>query len=199
MRDPDNITAISNLKPDYMGYIFYEPSKRFVGETFMFFDLDPTIERVGVFVDASEEYIMKKTVKYFLNAVQLHGNESVELCQNLHHRGVKVIKVFSVEDSFDFAVLEPYKPFVDFFLFDTKGNERGGNGVTFDWNVLRKYDGEKPFFLSGGIGLEELVQIEAFDWSGLNLYALDVNSRFEDSPGLKNIELVRELINKAER
>lgn len=194
MRDPENIAALSQIQPDYIGFIFYEPSKRFVGETFMFFDLDPNIQRVGVFVDASEEYIMKKTVKYFLNAVQLHGNESVELCQNLHARGVSVIKVFSVGESFDFNLLEPYKPYVDFFLFDTKGKEHGGNGVTFDWSVLRNYDGEKPFFLSGGIGLEEITQIAAFDWAGLNLYALDVNSRFETAPGFKNIELLQKMI-----
>jgi phosphoribosylanthranilate isomerase len=193
MRDPDNIAALSQVKPDYMGFIFYELSKRFVGETFMFFDLDPTIQRVGVFVDASEEYIMKKTVKYFLNAVQLHGNESVELCKNLHNRGVSVIKVFSIADSFDFSVLDLYKPYVDFFLFDTKGKEHGGNGFTFDWSVLRNYDGEKPFFLSGGIGLEEITQIGAFDWTGLNLYALDVNSCLEKSPGLKDIEMVEKL------
>lgn len=199
MREPDNIAALSNIKPDYIGFIFYEPSKRFVGETFMFFELDPAIRRVGVFVDASEEYIMKKTVKYFLNAVQLHGNESVELCANLHNRGVSVIKVFSVDNSFDFSIIQPYKPYVDFFLFDTKGKEHGGNGVTFDWSVLRNYDGEKPFFLSGGIGLNEIPQIETYDWTGLNLYGLDVNSCFETSPGIKNmaaIEMLAAQMNK---
>ncbi len=194
MRDPENIATVSaDAKPDYMGFIFYENSKRFVGEGFMYYELDPEIKRVGVFVDASEDYIMKKVVKYLLNAVQLHGNESPELCEKLKNRGVTVIKVFSIDNDFDFSVLNHYKFYVDFFLFDTKGKEHGGNGVTFDWSILKNYDGEKPFFLSGGIGIEEIDKVKELDLAKLNLYGLDVNSRFETKPGEKDVEKLSQL------
>ena len=100
---------------------------------------------------------------------------------------VEIIKVFGIKDEFDFSILEAYEDVVDFFLFDTKGKERGGNGVTFNWQVLNKYTSKKPFFLSGGIGLEEVDEVNKILKTDLPIYALDVNSKFETKPGLKSI------------
>lgn len=189
MKYPENILEVGALLPDYMGFIFWERSARFFdGETP---NLPDTIKKVGVFVNESVENIIEKINKYNLQAVQLHGKESVEFCQDLKNNidsKIEIIKVFSVGDDFDFDVLKPFENVCDYFLFDTKGKLPGGNGTTFDWKILEKYKSEKPFFLSGGIGIEEIPAIKNLK---LPIYAIDVNSRFEIEPGLKNINLVR--------
>ncbi|PHS02479.1 MAG: N-(5'-phosphoribosyl)anthranilate isomerase [Leeuwenhoekiella sp.] len=108
---------------------------------------------------------------------------------------VEVWKVFSIKDHFDFSVLEAYEPHVDAFLFDTKGKEKGGNGYTFDWEVLKDYPSKKPFVLSGGIGLDEIDSVKNMLKTDLPLFAIDVNSKFEDQPGLKNISDLEKLLN----
>ena len=129
-----------------------------------------------------------------MQAVQLHGDESVEFCENLKKnvpKGIEVIKVFSILDTFDFAVLKPFESVCDYFLFDTKGKLPGGNGTTFDWKVLEKYPSSKPFFLSGGIGIEEIEDVNEIFKTNLPIHALDLNSKFESEPGLKDKTILK--------
>ena len=191
MKYPENMLEVGTFLPDYMGFIFWEKSARYFDGNIP--ELPKSIKKVGVFVNASLEEILEKITKHDLQAVQLHGDESVEFCEILKKKLPKlidVIKVFSILDTFDFAVLKPYENVCDYFLFDTKGKLPGGNGTTFDWKVLEKYPSTKPFFLSGGIGLEEMEAVNEILKTNLPVYAIDVNSKFEIEPGLKNIELL---------
>jgi len=185
MRDAANITAVEALHPDYMGFIFYEKSPRYVGKDFK---IPPVQNAVGVFVNESTEVILKKGV----GIVQLHGDESPAQCSELRSRGLTVIKAFSIDDDFDFEKTIPYKDVVDYFLFDTKGKFYGGNAYPFDWNKLNEYDQSKPFFLSGGLNAQNLMNLDLLN--GMNLYAVDLNSGVEDSPGLKNIEKIKNVM-----
>ncbi|SHM38859.1 phosphoribosylanthranilate isomerase [Flavobacterium xinjiangense] len=189
MKYPDNILEVGSLLPDYMGFIFWEKSARYFDGVIP--NLPKSIKKVGVFVNETTEVILAKAIKYDLQAIQLHGHESVEFCLNLKNEldsKIEIIKVFSVDDDFDFEVLKPFEAVCDYFLFDTKGKLPGGNGTTFDWKVLEKYPSSKPFFLSGGIGIEELEAVKEISKTNLPLYAIDVNSKFEIESGLKNIE-----------
>ncbi|TDE28426.1 phosphoribosylanthranilate isomerase [Flavobacterium ranwuense] len=195
MKYPENILEVGSLLPDYMGFIFWEKSARYFDGVIP--DLPKSIKKVGVFVNASQEEIIEKITKYDLQAVQLHGQESVEFCLDLKDKinnPIEIIKVFSVDDSFDFEVLKPFETVCDYFLFDTKGKLPGGNGTTFDWKVLEKYPSGKPFFLSGGIGINEMDTVNEISKTNLPLYAIDVNSKFEIEPGLKNIQLCRDAL-----
>ena len=194
MREPDNIAALSALQPDYMGFIFWAPSSRYVSETTPV--LDKSIKKTGVFVDASVDYIQSSISTHQLQAVQLHGEETPSYCQLVQGFGVEVIKAFSVKDVFDFSMLEAYENSCDFFLFDTKGALPGGNGYTFDWSLLKECPSQKPFFLSGGIGLENTQEIKELLNTDLPLYAIDVNSKFEVAPGLKKIEELTQFKNE---
>ena len=194
MREPDNIAALSALQPDYMGFIFWAPSSRYVSEATPV--LDKSIKKTGVFVDASVDYIQSSISTHQLQAIQLHGEETPSYCQLVQGFGVEVIKAFSVKDAFDFSILEAYENSCDFFLFDTKGALPGGNGYTFDWSLLKEYPSQKPFFLSGGIGLENTQEIKELLNTYLPLYAIDVNSKFELAPGLKKIKDITQFKNK---
>jgi phosphoribosylanthranilate isomerase len=186
MKFPENILKVGALLPDFMGFIFWEKSSRyFDGEIPR---LPKYIKKVGVFVDESIENIQSKIEKYNLDCIQLHGTESVEFCQKLKEIPIEIIKVFSIKDNFDFEILREFESVCDYFLFDTKGELPGGNGATFDWNLLKKYPSNKPFFLSGGIGIEEIKLLKIMN---LPVYGIDVNSKFETEPGLKNIELLK--------
>ncbi len=196
MKYPENIIEVGALLPDYMGFIFYEKSARYFNGTIP--ELIKTIKKVGVFVNESVENIIDKINEHNLQAVQLHGEESIEFCQELKNKidkKIEIIKVFSVGDDFDFEVLKPFEAVCDYFLFDTKGKLPGGNGTTFDWKILKNYKSDKPFFLSGGIGLEEIAAIKNLK---LPVYAIDVNSRFEIEPGLKNKNLLTNFKRKLE-
>lgn len=189
MKYPDNILEVGSLLPDYMGFIFWEKSARYFDGVIP--ELPKSIKKVGVFVNETIEVILVKAQQHNLQAVQLHGHESVEFCLDLKSKldqTIEIIKVFSVADDFDFEVLKPFENVCDYFLFDTKGKLPGGNGTTFDWKVLEKYPSSKPFFLSGGIGIEEMDAVKEISKTNLPLYAIDVNSKFEIEPGLKNIE-----------
>jgi len=195
MRETDNIREVLALQPDYMGFIFYEKSSRFVGEELeeeLLKSFPHTTRKVGVFVNASQSYILENVRKYQLDYVQLHGEELPDFCKSLKLKGLNIIKAFSVDASFNFAKLHNYKPHCDYFLFDTKGEKIGGNGVPFDWSILKKYDNEKPFFLAGGIDLSNATQV--LEMTHLRIHALDVNSRFEDRPAHKNVSQLHELI-----
>ena len=192
MKYPDNILEVGALLPDYMGFIFWEKSARYFDGIIP--KLPRSIKKVGVFVNAPLEEILEKIKTHDLQAVQLHGHESVEFCELLKNKVpklIEIIKVFSILDTFDFAEIQPFESVCDFFLFDTKGKLPGGNGTTFDWKVLENYPSTKPFFLSGGIGMEEMEAVNEILKTNLPIYAIDVNSKFEIEPGLKNINLVR--------
>jgi phosphoribosylanthranilate isomerase len=174
-----------------MGFIFWDQSARyFDGEMPI---LPKSIKKTGVFVNASQEEIISKITKYDLQAVQLHGHESVAFCKELkEHFGnaIEIIKVFSVDSAFDFDQLKPFETVCDYFLFDTKGKLPGGNGTTFDWKVLENYSSKKPFFLSGGIGVDEIDLVNEILKTDLPIFAIDLNSKFEIEPGLKNTKLL---------
>lgn len=195
MKYPENIIEVGSLLPDYMGFIFWVKSARYFDGVIP--ELPKSIKKVGVFVNASLEEILDKIKTHDLQAVQLHGDESVGFCETVKKNVPKlteVIKVFSILDTFDFAELKPFESVCDYFLFDTKGKLPGGNGTTFDWKVLENYPSTKPFFLSGGIGIEEMEAVNEILKTNLPVYAIDVNSKFEIEPGLKNIELCRKAI-----
>ncbi|WP_449404058.1 phosphoribosylanthranilate isomerase [Flavobacterium franklandianum] len=197
MKYPENILEVGSLLPDYMGFIFWEKSARYFESTIP--KLPKSIKKVGVFVNATLDEILDKIKTHDLQAVQLHGNESVEFCELLKKNTSKlivIIKVFPILDTFDFGILNSYEKVCDFFLFDTKGKLPGGNGTTFDWKVLEQYPSTKPFFLSGGIGIEEFDSLQELLKTNLPVFAIDVNSKFELEPGLKNIQLCRDAINR---
>jgi len=192
MKYRDNIEAVASLQIDYLGFIFHEPSPRHFENTIP--KISKSIKKVGVFVDEKVEFISRQIEKHKLNAIQLHGHESPEMCRLLKSTNTEVIKVFSIKDEFDFSVLTPYEEVCDYFLFDTKGKLPGGNGYTFDWAVLKDYHSTKPFFLSGGIGLNQIEKLKEFQKSEASkyCYAIDVNSKFEIEAGLKNIENLKD-------
>lgn len=198
MRDQQNIMQVASLGPQYMGFIFYPHTPRFVGWDFRIpADLPAFINRVGVFVNESNQVIISTAKAIGLNFVQLHGNETADQCRELKAAGLNVIKVFSIDDDFDFKASDAYREVVDYFLFDTKGKYYGGNAVTFNWNVLRKYDQEIPFFLSGGLSPENVNKLG--DIQHMNIHALDLNSGVELSPGLKNVEKIKAVIQATSR
>lgn len=189
MKYPNNILEVGSLLPDYMGFIFWDKSARYFDGTLP--TLPKTIKKIGVFVNASRDEILSKVTNHDLQAVQLHGHESVAFCQDLKNtlaNTIEIIKVFSADSEFDFNQIEPFETVCDYFLFDTKGKLPGGNGTTFDWKVLEQYPSQKPFFLSGGIGLDEIDLVKQILKTDLPIYAIDVNSKFEIEAGLKNKE-----------
>jgi phosphoribosylanthranilate isomerase len=188
MRELENIEKLTALQPDYMGFIFWAPSSRYVSQPTL--KLPDTIKKTGVFVDASVDYIQSTIQNHQLKAVQLHGDETPDYCSLIQKFNVEVIKAFSIKDHFDFTILDAYQKHCDYFLFDTKGALPGGNGYAFDWSLLNEYPLDKPFFLSGGIGPEDLQKIKQLINTPLPLFAIDVNSKFERSPGLKNTNLL---------
>jgi phosphoribosylanthranilate isomerase len=195
MKYPENMLEVGSLLPDYMGFIFWEKSARYFDGIIP--ELPKSIKKVGVFVNESVDGILEKIEKHDLQAIQLHGSETVEFCESLKKNTPKlidIIKVFSILDTFDFAELKPFEDVCDFFLFDTKGKLPGGNGTAFDWKVLKNYPSTKPFFLSGGIGMDNMEAINEISKTNLPLYAIDVNSKFEIEPGLKNIELLKLMV-----
>jgi len=196
-----NIKEVATLQPDYLGFIFYDRSPRDFEQS-QIPEISSHIQKVGVFVDADIAFAKAKQKQYQLQVLQLHGSESPEYIKTLKNAlfteeqkspnndissAVKIWKVFSIQDHFNFERLIPYEGLVDKFLFDTKGTQKGGNGFTFDWEVLRKYPSKTPFILSGGIGMEEINKLKDISQTDLPIYAIDVNSRFEIKPGLKDI------------
>ncbi len=190
-----NIAEVAALQPDYLGFIFYEKSPRyFEGEIP---SLSPGIKKVGVFVDEKISKVIDLCKKYSLDVIQLHGNETKEYILDLKgyltllYPDVLVWKAFSVDEEFDFSEIKIFENKVDAFLFDTKGKEKGGNGYTFNWEILKNYPSKKPFILSGGIGLEEVDPLREILKTDLPIHAIDVNSKFETAPGLKDAVLLQ--------
>lgn len=183
MRDPENLELLCSLGPDYLGFIYYPESKRYVGNRPdpLLFDLVPRgIKKVGVFVNEQRDAIKKRFEEHSLDLVQLHGNESPDFCGELTDAGIPVIKALAPDSS-----LRDYSGVVQLFLFDTPAPTWGGTGKKFDWNLLKGRSIPVPFLMSGGIGpldVEAIRQIRQENFVGV-----DVNSRFELSPGLKDI------------
>ena len=198
MREIQNIQEVAALEPDFLGFIFYEKSKRFTSVVPKV-TLAPNTKKAGVFVNESIEHIIEKTKTFSLDLIQLHGDENPEFCKNIKklQPSIPISKAFGVDEKFDFDHLLPYHEFCDYFLFDTKGKDYGGNGISFDWHILKNYRLNKPVFISGGISPENIDELLLFiQNSSLPIYAIDVNSRFEIEPGLKNVESLKILKNK---
>lgn len=189
MRDKENISGLLALKPDYIGFIFYAQSRRFVVD-FPQIEILSTTKKVGVFVNETIEEIIEKANKHTLDFVQLHGDETSEYCEKLALKNIKIIKAFSVDENFDFSVTKPFEKCVSLFLFDTKGNNYGGNGIKFNWELLQNYTGKTPFLLSGGISKNDSAEIMKFKHPAF--LGIDINSGFELEPGLKNIKEIKE-------
>lgn len=195
MREPENIRDAAALRPDYMGFIYYRKSPRYVGEDFapVWAPELKGIRKTAVLVNEPLDSALEIINRLGFEAVQLHGSESPAYCREVKKSGVELLKVFGVFAGFDFRQLEAFEPFADYFLFDAKTDAYGGSGKRFSWEQLRNYQSETPFFLSGGLdpdNLEEAMKAMA----GLPLYALDLNSRIESAPGVKNIEKAAEAI-----
>jgi phosphoribosylanthranilate isomerase len=188
MRDPGNLEAVCSLAPDFVGFIFYPLSRRFVGVTpdpALFEIPGPDIRTVGVFVNEDLHEVREAVRKYRLDAVQLHGSESEEYCNSLSGE-VVVIKVIAPDA--DQSEMEKYLGVADILLFDSPGEGFGGTGRKFDWNLLNKLQMEIPFFLSGGIGPDDVEVLRNLGLGGLT--GVDINSRFETSPGQKDTDLL---------
>lgn len=192
MKQENNILDVAELEPSYMGFIFYEKSPRNFKEVIP--ELPEGIKKIGVFVNSSIDFIVSKIEEHKLQGVQLHGSESPEMCEQLQAHDVLVIKVFSMKNQFDFKVLEPYEDVCDYYLFDTKGKEPGGNGYAFNWNLLKKYKSPKSYFLSGGIGSEDMESLLLFlkRPESRQCCTLDVNSKFESAPAFKDITKLKD-------
>ena len=189
-REAENMKEVCKLKPEYVGFIFYKNSKRFVVSPDILQN-DCSAKRVGVFVNATIEEIKSKVDLYDLDYIQLHGDETPDLKKKTNQIR-PVFKAFQIDNNFNFNKLNYYLSACYMFLFDTTSKSYGGSGQKFDWRLLSKYKASVPFLLSGGIGPEDAVAIKALRHP--MLAGIDVNSRFEDSPGVKNIELLSEFI-----
>ncbi len=195
MREAANIAEISALPIDYMGFIFYDKSPRYVTD----FNATKTdITKVGVFVHGDFDFILNKIVDFDLKMLQLHTFNPLEIkrlkayLSDYGYANIQIMKVFSVGGNFDFTQLVDYEAVADYFLFDTQTPKHGGSGLKFDWNLLKQYDLGKPFFLAGGISAADAPAILNLNLK--NLYAIDLNSKFEIRPAFKNVKLLSAFI-----
>jgi phosphoribosylanthranilate isomerase len=195
MREAANLLAVADFDPDFLGFIFYRKSARYVGDTLnpvQVRSLPSAIAKVGVFVDADLAEVRATNCAYTLDYVQLHGHETPEYCQQARAAGLHVIKAFAVGETFDFTSLAAYEASCDYFLFDTKGALPGGNGTAFDWQLLAGYTGTTPFLLSGGLGPANLAALLNFHHP--QLVGFDFNSHLETAPGMKDVVATRALL-----
>lgn len=193
MRDPDNIKETLTLRPDFMGFIFYEKSPRFIGnnpDILKNIVFDET-KKVGVFVNHSFSQIVSFVKDFNLDMIQLHGDEGVELVEKLKIEGIPVIKVLRIKDTLPESEMRKFSPLIDYFLFDTQTEKYGGSGIKFNWSLLKSYNLPNPYFLSGGLDLEAVEQLNIRAFPGLK--AIDLNSKFEIEPGLKSVEKLKEV------
>lgn len=195
MKYPENIKAISALKPNFLGFIFYEKSERLFEDKVI--EISPEIQKVGVFVNESPERITQKIQEFQLDVVQLHGYETSYDCENIKklNAEIKVWKAFAINEEFDFGELKNYE-MADAFLLDTKGKNYGGNGVKFNWEILKNYNSDKEIILSGGISSDDVPLIFELQKEIPQIQTIDINSQFEIQPGLKDVELVKEFYEK---
>jgi len=190
MKFSDNIQEVAALQPDFLGFIFYKKSLRYFDGSIP--NISKSIQKVGIFVDENPENVLEIAKKHHLNYLQLHGTETPEYCKKLQEN-YKIIKAFAIDSTFNFNILKEYETTCDYFLFDTKGTNHGGNGKLFDWSILEKYTSQKPYFLSGGISINE---VEAIQNLKTKPFAIDINSKFEIEPALKNKDSISKFIKK---
>ena len=195
MRDAENIRKVEALGIDMMGFIFYTKSSRYVSARPAY--LPEECKRVGVFVDEDVENIKRIAEEYALDFIQLHGHESPEYIRALRFQvsgfRFQVIKTFNIATETDLETTKRYEGIADYFLFDTKGKSVGGNGEKFDWSALETYNGNTPFLLSGGIGPDDAESVKAFHHH--KCIGIDLNSRFEIEPGIKDIVKLKTFLN----
>ena len=199
LREPENAAAVAELGVDLLGFVFYPASPRAVrsgrlNDLRAALDAAPRRERVGVFVNAKVPEILQGVAALGLQYAQLHGDESAEYCASLRDvwPTLKLIKAFSIDENFDFRDTQPYERFCEYFIFDTKTPERGGSGQQFDWEMLNRYTGFRQFLLSGGIGPDDVQRVRALNIP--QMAGVDLNSRFETEPGVKDVDLLRQFI-----
>lgn len=195
MKFSENIKDISCFCPDFMGFIFYENSKRLVTDSFQELNLQsipPAVKKVGVFVNQSFNEIMQKAIDYKLDYVQLHGQETIDLLESLKQKNIKIIKAFGISNSFDFETLKKFENICDYFLFDTLTSSYGGSGKIFNWKILENYHLKTPFFLSGGLGMENLESLIHFKHE--KLIGFDFNSKLEIASGFKDLKQTKMII-----
>ena len=202
MRDAENIREVESLGIDLMGFIFWSKSSRYVSERPNY--LPQEAKKVGVFVNEETETIVQIAKDYALDFIQLHGQESPDFVRSIRSvcgDTISTIKAFNIATADDFAQTKPYEGLVDYFLFDTKGKSVGGNGEKFDWNVLSAYDGETPFLLSGGIGPNDVEVLSSYlsVLGSKHCIGIDLNSRFELAPGLKDVTTLQKFLNELNR
>jgi len=192
MRDEHNIRAVEHLDIDWMGFIFYPLSSRYVGEQLSY--LPEKVTRVGVFVNEQPEIVRKRAEQSRLQILQLHGKESPAYCRELKKQGYRVIKAFGIETDQPFPTenVQRYEGSCDYFLFDTKTPIHGGSGQKFNWELLNDYRGTIPFLISGGLSPGDAEVIKAF--SHPQLMGVDLNSGFETSPAVKDTTLLQTFI-----
>lgn len=193
MREAENIRKVEALGIDLIGFIFWPKSSRYISERPAY--LPTNCKRVGVFVDEDIEVVKKIAHDYALDYIQLHGHESTAYCAQL--KGLKLIKAFNIATAEDFGQTKSYEKLVDYFLFDAKGKSVGGNGTKFEWSVLDDYHGPTPFILSGGIGPDDATSVRRFHHP--QLAGIDLNSRFELAPSLKNVTALQKFLNELNR
>ncbi len=201
MRQPDNIRDVAQLPINYMGFIFYPKSSRYVDTPVGYDDNAKHINKVGVFVDASAQNIITHIVDFRLDAIQLHSSETPTAIHNLKATVIpdicpqlKIFKAISITSADDFDKCSQYEGLVDMFVFDTKCEGHGGSGQQFDWSVLHHYKGNTPFLLSGGIGSDDAARICAIQHP--QLAGVDLNSRFESAPAVKDTKRLAHFINQ---
>jgi len=197
LRDAENVSELVKVAPDYMGFIFYTGSARYVGENpeeSLFRQIPPQIIKTGVFVNETPDNTADIICRFSLDAIQLHGSESPDYCRYFRKKGLAVIKAFPVDKAIDLRQLIPYLESCDYFLFDSKTIGHGGSGIKFDRRILEGYNLEKPFFLSGGIEYEDIDEIKNLRHD--RLFGIDINSRFEVCPGFKDSGLIKSFINE---
>jgi phosphoribosylanthranilate isomerase len=200
MRNLQNIEALIELPIDYIGFIFYPQSPRFVGEKIdkaIINSIPSNIQKTGVFVNATLQEVLRKADENSLNCLQLHGNETPDYCNALKDRGYTVIKAFKADPAVLTCETVDYKYVCDYFLFDTPTPKHGGSGQKFDWQILKQQKLSLSYFLSGGIAPGDEYAINDFDGKGL--YAIDLNSRFETQPAEKDIQLIKSFIEKIKK
>lgn len=186
LNQPKNCLAIDKLKPDLIGVIFYKKSPRYIGETVL---PKTKAKKVGVFVNASLGEILTAVEKHQLSYVQLHGNEPLILAKTLQENGIKIIKYFGVESNLNNEKMAEWETYSTYFVFDTKGKEFGGIGAKFNWDILIDYQLNTPFLLAGGITLEDVSTIKKINYPAF--VGVDINSKFELEPGIKNSKQVK--------
>ncbi len=186
LREQGNIEAVAALAPDYMGFICYSKSPSFIAnlDANSLKDLPVPIKKTAVFVNENAAIINDLIDRYNFDVIQLHGDESADFAESFRDK-VTVIKAFGLDENFDFEILNEFSDSVDYFLFDTKTDKHGGSGTTFDWTLLDNYKLDIPFFLSGGLSLDNLETVRSINHP--QFYGVDLNSKFETEPGLKDI------------